>query len=70
MSEPPPFDTTRAAFYLVASMISVHALTIVTSDIQCWLAERMCNEVVSSLRDLMTETMATALAFSRLGSKP
>ena len=67
MSEPPPFDATRAAFLLLAAIIAVHALTIITTDLQCFIESRQCTEITSSLRDLMTETMAAALAFSRLG---
>lgn len=70
MSDKPPFDTTRAAFLLLAGIIGVHALTVITSDIQCFIESRVCNEITNSMRDLMTETMAAALAFSRLGSKP
>ena len=64
---PPAFYAVQAAFWLLASVIGVHAATIVTSDVQCLLADRPCSELNGSLRDLLTETMATALAFSRLG---
>jgi len=67
VSDRPPFDGFRAAFWLVSSIIGVHALTILTSDIQCFVADRPCTEINNSLRDLLTETMAAALAFSRLG---
>lgn len=64
------FNATRAAFILIASVIGVHAATIVTSDIQCFLADRPCTEITNSLRDLLMESMATVLAFTRLGPKP
>lgn len=66
----PPFDTTRAAFWLIAGVISVHAIVVAVGVSMCLAGGRSDCSAHGEMRDLLTEAMAAALAFSGLTRKP
>ena len=76
MSEKPPFDTVRAAFFLVAGVIAVQCLVLLAALVHCWLhfedAVRLkvgC-DMQGRLSDLMSAALAAALAFAGGFSRP
>lgn len=70
MNEKPPFDTVRAAFYLVAGVIAVQCVVILVALVHCWLYFeqsvhlRTGCDVQGKLSDLMSAALAAALAFA------
>jgi len=71
MSDKPPFDTIKASFYLIASIIAVHCIVVVASVAACiWHAETIITtpEIVcdpkNRLSELLSAALAAALAFA------
>lgn len=66
MAQKPPFDTTRAAFFLVAAVIAVHCLVVMYGMVFCGAhpdASR-CADLRGQLNELLTAALAAALAFA------
>ena len=80
MSERPPFDAIRAAFWLVASVIAVHSLVVLAGVGLCVyygasiIAGHFKCDADDRLTGLLAEALAAALAFGggflRGGSPP
>ena len=70
MDERPPFDATRAAFFLVAGVIAVYAVVILAFAGACvWHSEAIVHSAVdcdpnSRLMGLLAAALAAALAFA------
>ncbi len=67
----PPFDQTKAAFYLVAGVIAVYSIVILAMSAACiWHAERIIMgadincDPNSRLMGLLAAALAAALAFA------
>lgn len=74
--DPPPFDTVRAAFFLVAGVIGAHALIVLATVAACLVTSA---ELVDgkyhchpgdTLSALLAEAMAAALAFAGFSRRP
>jgi len=66
MADRPPFDTTRAAFYLVAGVICVHCFAVLYGMVICGFntdAGR-CADLRGQMTELLTAALAAALAFA------
>jgi len=71
--EKPPFDTVRAAFYLVAGVIAVYCLIVLMAMVHCWimyhhdqargLVDGTCDQK-GRFFDLLGAALAAALAFA------
>ena len=68
----PPFDSVRAAFYLVAGVIATYCLIVLMAMVHCWLIwhgdpshliEGTC-DVKGRFFDLLGAALAAALAFA------
>ena len=72
MSERPPFDAARAAFWLLAGVLLVHGFAVGLGLIGCflyaWPGGLAC-DVGNKLGDLLAAGLAAALAFSNYRSK-
>jgi hypothetical protein len=70
VSEKQPFDTVRAAFYLVAGVIAVQCVVILVALAHCWLHYeeaahlKLGCDMQGKLSDLMSAALAAALAFA------
>lgn len=68
MAERPPFDPIKAAFYLVALVISTHCLIVLMGAGLCvWqgvLAGNVECDAKGRLGDLLAGALAAAIAFS------
>lgn len=63
MAGKPPFDTVRAAFYLIAGVIAVHCLVVLITLVFCWThPEQEATLRCGSMRDQLTQLLAAALA--------
>jgi hypothetical protein len=66
----PPFDTVRAAFYLVAGVITVYALVVLLGVTAClWHLDIILTtdykcDAENKLADLLNAALAAALAFA------
>jgi hypothetical protein len=62
----PPFDTVRAAFFLVAGVISVQCIILMYSVVFCsfFSTGERCEGLRGSLTELLTAALAAALAFA------
>ncbi len=64
MAERPPFDPVRAAFYLVASVIGVHAIVVLLGAVQCFMSNTLGTcDATGRLGDLLAGALAAVLAF-------
>ena len=66
MAIKPPFDTTKAAFFLVAFVIMVHCVVVLFGMVFCGFhpdAQR-CADLRGQLTELLTGALAAALAFA------
>jgi hypothetical protein len=61
-----PFDTTRAAFYLVAGVIAVHCMVVLSGVVFCGFNPdgARCGDLRGALSELLTGALAAALAFA------
>jgi hypothetical protein len=66
VADKPPFDTVRAAFFLVAGVIAVHCTVILVGVVFCALQTEgaRCGELRGMLGELLTAALAAALAFA------
>jgi hypothetical protein len=66
MAEKPPFDTTKAAFLLVAMVIAVHCLVVMGGVVFCGFHPEAarCADLRAMLGELLTGALAAALAFA------
>lgn len=76
MNEKPPFDPIRAAFYLVAFVIGVHAVVILGFSAACiWHIEIIIKSIEvqcdqhDRLMGLLAAALAAALAFAGVSKK-
>lgn len=62
----PPFDTTKAAFYLVAMVIGVHCVVVLGGMVFCGFHPEAarCADLRGMLGELLTGALAAALAFA------
>jgi hypothetical protein len=71
MSEKPPFDTVRAAFFLVAGVIATYCVLCIAAMVHCWvnyelvakLSEGGC-DMRGRFFDLLSAALSAALAFA------
>ena len=67
MAERPPFDVVRAAFYLVAMVISVHCVVVLLGALLCiWhgvVSGTLECDAKGRLGDLLAGALAAAIAF-------
>ena len=67
----PPFDTVRAAFFLVAGVIATYCVLVLLATIHCWLnyeaitrlGEGGC-DTKGRFFDLLSAALSAALAFA------
>jgi len=70
VSEKPPFDTVKAAFYLVAGVIAVQCVVILVALVHCWMhfeeaiQLKVGCDMQGRLSDLMSAALAAAIAFA------
>ena len=66
MADRPPFDTTRAAFFLVAAVIGVHCAVVLYGVVFCGFTPEAarCADLRGQLTELLTGALAAALAFA------
>lgn len=62
----PPFDTTKAAFFLVAGVIVVHCVVVLGGMVFCAMYDSptRCGDIRGQLNELLTAALAAALAFA------
>lgn len=68
MDDRPPFDLTRAAFYLVAAILMVHCLVVLAGMVLCvhlsmTVGTFECDSK-GRLSDLLSGALAAAIAFA------
>jgi hypothetical protein len=68
MDEKPPFDTVKAAFFLVAGVIAVHCIVVLAGVAFCWThavdaPSSRCDDLRGQLAEMLTAALAAALAF-------
>jgi len=73
MGERPPFDPARAAFFLVAGVVAVHAAVVIfTVGFCAWHGDALVRgsftcDARDRLAELLTAALAAALAFAGKG---
>jgi hypothetical protein len=79
LSDKPPFDAVRAAFYLVAGVIAVYCIMALTAVVHCWwnyeqiakLTEGGGCDAKGRFFDLLSAALAAALAlYAGMTRKP
>jgi hypothetical protein len=70
VSDKPPFDTTKACFYLIAFVIAVHCVVVVAGAFACLYAfqeiidQKWKCDPQGRLGELLSGALAAALAFA------
>jgi len=70
MEEPPPFDTVKASFFLIAGIIAVHCIVVLAGVVECiihvdmYLTNSRECDPKSRLSELLSAALAAALAFA------